>query len=229
MVLAGEVLGRWGRGSPAKLRREVRLRSMGDSLAVDGGAGVVWRVWPWPAWMRGAASAVAACPEAVEQESLAAWRDSGSYCVVVRSSSGQPELQRAKNRRRVGCPAEGAASVQWSGRAVGNGKHVKAKRSGGPGVRRGRARGRRCWERRSGFATTRTGHASSSTTAATSTAPSHHHAAAQLHRQNGRTRAPAARCAGPEHTQRTRCDPQGAAEAVVEVCYSAALRRLPVD
>lgn len=30
-------LSRWGRGSPAKLRREVRLRSMGDSLAVAGG------------------------------------------------------------------------------------------------------------------------------------------------------------------------------------------------
>lgn len=28
------VLSRRGRGSPAKLRREVRLRSMGDSLAV---------------------------------------------------------------------------------------------------------------------------------------------------------------------------------------------------
>ena len=30
---------RWGRGSPAKLRREVRLRSMGDSLAVEVGDG----------------------------------------------------------------------------------------------------------------------------------------------------------------------------------------------
>jgi hypothetical protein len=49
MVLAGEVLGRWGRGSPAKLRREVRLRSMGDSLAVDGGAGGGEGAWPWPA------------------------------------------------------------------------------------------------------------------------------------------------------------------------------------
>jgi hypothetical protein len=42
MLALGEVLGRWGRGSPAKLRREVRLRSMGDSLAVDGGD--VWVV-----------------------------------------------------------------------------------------------------------------------------------------------------------------------------------------
>lgn len=33
-MVADETLRRWGRGSPAKLRREVRLRSMGDSLAV---------------------------------------------------------------------------------------------------------------------------------------------------------------------------------------------------
>lgn len=37
VVPAGEVLGLRARGSPAKLRREVRLRSMGDSLAVARG------------------------------------------------------------------------------------------------------------------------------------------------------------------------------------------------
>jgi hypothetical protein len=41
MCVLGEAL-RWGgRGSPAKLKREVRLRSMGDSLAVLAGGVVV--------------------------------------------------------------------------------------------------------------------------------------------------------------------------------------------
>jgi hypothetical protein len=41
MCVLGEAL-RWGgRGSPAKLKREVRLRSMGDSLAVLLGGGAV--------------------------------------------------------------------------------------------------------------------------------------------------------------------------------------------
>ena len=78
VVLAGEVLGLRARGSPAKLRREVRLRSMGDSLAV----------------LRGDAGGRVKCSETCVGQygycsAVSASGRSGSYCVQV--SSGPSE------------------------------------------------------------------------------------------------------------------------------------------